>query len=87
MTPAHDPSPISNASDTPQIVHNIRERYPNTSLADLYDPLIVPKDLLDAHKRLDTALDRCYRRGTFKTESERLHFLFGRYAALTTSAV
>jgi hypothetical protein len=47
----------------------------------------MPKDLLDAHRRLDRAVDRCYRREAFKTDSERLRFLFERYAALTASEV
>ncbi len=72
-------------SDAAQAVLDIRERYPNASLADLYDPLSMPKDLLDAHKRLDRAVDRCYRRDAFKTDTERLRFLFERYAALTAS--
>ncbi|MGZ7188465.1 MAG: type IIL restriction-modification enzyme MmeI [Halobacteriota archaeon] len=60
-------------------------RYPNASLADLYDPLAMPKGLLDAHKKLDRAVDRCYRRQAFKTDSERLRFLFEQYIALTAS--
>ncbi|MGZ4848174.1 MAG: DNA methyltransferase [Halobacteriota archaeon] len=72
-------------SDAAQAVLSVRERYPNASLADLYDPLATPKDLLAAHKKLDKAVDRCYRREAFKTDSERLHFLFERYAALTAS--
>jgi N-6 DNA Methylase len=63
----------------------IREQHPRSSLADLYDLLAMPKDLLDAHKRLDKAVDRCYRREAFKTDAERLRFLFERYIALTAS--
>jgi hypothetical protein len=66
-----------------QEVLEVRKRYPNANLADLYDPLAMPKDLLDAHKRLDRAVDRCYMRERFATDLERLRFLFERYAALT----
>ena len=80
-----DPRPqdVQAVSDAAQAVLDVRERYPQNSLADLYDPLAMPKDLLDAHRKLDRAVDRCYRREAFKADSERLRFLFERYAALT----
>jgi hypothetical protein len=39
----------------------------------------MPKPLLDAHTDLDTAVDACYRKKTFKSELERLEFLFALY--------
>jgi hypothetical protein len=44
-------------------------------LADLYDPNSMPKRLLNAHQ----AVDDCYRTASFKTELERLEFLFALY--------
>jgi len=79
------PQDVQAISDAAQAVLKIRERYPNASLADLYDPLAMPKDLLNAHKRLDRAVDRCYRRERFATDLERLRFLFERYTELTAS--
>lgn len=58
---------VQAVKEAAEAVLTIRERYPNASLADLYDPLFMPKDLLDAHKRLDKAVDRCYRREPFAT--------------------
>jgi len=81
------PQDVQAVSDAALAVLDARQRYPQDSLADLYDPLAMPKDLLDAHRRLDRAVDRCYRREAFKTDSERLRFLFERYAALTASEV
>ena len=49
------------------------------TLADLYDPLTMPKMLLDAHHTLDAAVDRAYRAPRFASESDRLKFLFGLY--------
>ncbi|MGB2727213.1 MAG: DNA methyltransferase [Halobacteriota archaeon] len=60
-----------------------REMYADSSLADLYDPLLMPKKLLDAHKKLDRAVERCYRSKTFKTDLERLQFLFELYDKYT----
>ena len=54
-----------------------RAAFPDATLADLYDPNTMPKELLDAHRKLDSAVDACYRKATFKTELERLEYLFG----------
>jgi hypothetical protein len=60
-----------------------RAKYPSATLADLYDPLTMPADLLAAHKTLDRAVDACYGKKNFKSEPERLEFLFDRYRKLT----
>jgi len=52
---------------------------PGTSLADLYDPLSMPADLVHAHQKLDSAVDRCYRSKPFKTETSRVRVLFALY--------
>ncbi len=66
-----------------QAVLDARALYPNSTFADLYDPLTMPKPLLDAHKKLDAAVDASYRKAPFKSELERLEFLFGMYKELT----
>ncbi len=66
-----------------QAVLDARLAHPNATLADLYDPLSVPKDLLDAHHALDRAVDRAYSiTKPFPSESARLEFLFEKYQAL-----
>jgi hypothetical protein len=67
-----------------QKVKNIlgaRANHPKSSLADLYDPDTMPNDLRKAHQELDKAVDNCYGNKTFKTEMERVAFLFGLYKA------
>lgn len=54
-----------------------------SNLADLYDPLYMPGDLLKAHQSLDRAVDRCYRGKKFDSERERVEFLFELYEKLT----
>jgi hypothetical protein len=66
-----------------QEVLDARKLFPDSSLADLYDPSAMPKILVDAHRALDKAVDHCYRREPFKTELERLEFLFGLYRQYT----
>lgn len=56
----------------------MRKNYPNNTLADLYDPLAMPPDLLKAHHDLDKAVEKAYGK-TFKTDEERVAFLFGLY--------
>ena len=67
-----------------QAVLDARAAHPGATLADLYDPLTMPKNLLDAHKALDRAVDACYGTRKFTSEPERLEFLFERYKELTT---
>ena len=54
------------------------------SPADLYDPLTMPPALLKAHQKLDTAVDKAYGKTGFKSDAERVAFLFQRYQALTS---
>jgi hypothetical protein len=51
-------------------------------LADLCDPNTMPPDLVKAHRDLDRAVDRLYRRKGFETELKRVEFLFGKYQRL-----
>ncbi len=53
------------------------------SLADLYNPLTMPPDLLKAHHALDKTVDQCYRKAPFTSERERIEYLFAEYERLT----
>ena len=52
-------------------------------LADLYDPLAMPVALVQAHRGLDAAVDRLYRKEAFLAELERVEFLFELYERYT----
>ncbi|MDB9329703.1 class I SAM-dependent DNA methyltransferase, partial [Nodularia spumigena CS-591/04] len=67
-----------------QTVLDTRAKYPDSSLADLYDPLTMPPDLVKAHKALDKAVDLCYRPQPFVSELNRIEYLFSLYEALST---
>lgn len=56
-----------------------REKYPEKSIADLYNPKKMPKGLRDAHEKLDAAIERCYRPKPFESDEERLEYLFKLY--------
>ena len=49
------------------------------TLADLYDPDLMPPNLGRAHHALDRAVDRLYRRKRFTSERERVEYLFALY--------
>jgi hypothetical protein len=62
-----------------QAVLDARTQFPDSTLADLYDPLTMPPVLLKAHQALDKAVDASYCKTNFKTEAERVAFLFEKY--------
>ncbi len=66
-----------------QKILDIRNNYPDSSLADLYDRLTMPNDLIKAHQNLDKAVDLCYRNQTFTSELNRIEFLFNLYQNMT----
>ena len=66
-----------------QAVLDARGQFPESSLADLYDPLTMPPALLSAHQQLDRAVDAAYGRQTFASEAQRVAFLFALHARLT----
>ncbi|MCY7331935.1 MAG: DUF559 domain-containing protein, partial [Pseudanabaena sp. CAN_BIN31] len=66
-----------------QTVLDTRAKYPDSSLADLYDPLTMPPDLVKAHQALDKAVDLCYRPQPFVNELNRIEYLFSLYEALS----
>ena len=67
-----------------QGVLDARAKFPNATLADLYDPLAMPPELLKAHRNLDRAVDAAYGKTAFASEAERVAFLFERYRQLTS---
>jgi len=65
-----------------QAVMDARNNHPGSSLADLYDPLAMPRDLVEAHQKLDCEVLAAYGLKASSPESEILANLFTRYSAL-----
>jgi hypothetical protein len=59
-----------------QAVLDARAAHPQASLADLYDPVVMPPDLRKAHQALDKAVDAAYEKKTFTSDAERVAYLF-----------
>jgi type I restriction-modification system DNA methylase subunit len=56
-----------------------REKHPEKTLAQLYDPDKMPDGLKEAHRLNDEAVERCYRSNPFNSDEERLEYLFKLY--------
>lgn len=68
-----------------QKVLDARLLYPNSSLADLYDPISMPAELTKAHNELDKAVDLAYRPQAFTSEANRMVYLFELYEKYTAN--
>ncbi|MGH8729362.1 MAG: type IIL restriction-modification enzyme MmeI [Burkholderiales bacterium] len=89
-----DPSEtqVKTIEEAAQDVLDARAKFPNASLADLYDPIAMPRELRRAHEKLDHAADAAYaspepaRRSNrdFKSEAERVAFIFELYQQYTS---
>ena len=56
-----------------------REKHPEKTMAELYDPDKMPAGLRQAHSEMDLAVEQCYRKQPFKRDEERLEYLFKLY--------
>ncbi len=70
---------LSKLEPLAQAVLDARTAHPDATLADLYDPDLMPPNLRQAHHALDRAVDRLYRRSGFSSERERVEHLFMLY--------
>ncbi len=80
------PSPTDEQAEkiatTAQGILDARSRYPDSSMADLYDPNLMPYDLLEAHRANDRAVMAAYGFATRMTETECVSRLFDLYSAM-----
>ena len=74
---------------TAQMILDARALYPGASLADLYDPLTMPSELLKAHQQNDRAVMAAYgispKDEAFRNEAACVAMLMQRYQELTKS--
>ena len=83
--PWPDPDDVHKASieKVAEEILKIRRKYAGQSLADLYDPNLMPIDLLEAHHKLDREVEKAYSTEPFKGDSERIAHLFSMYNTKT----
>ena len=68
---------------TAQDILDVRAKYPNSSLADLYDKTAMPPELFKAHQANDRAVMEAYGFDPKMTESQIVAELFKMYKNLT----
>lgn len=73
-----------NLRSTAQKILDTRALYPNATLADLYDPLTMPVELVKAHEANNKAVDKAYSYKSGDDDASRVAFLFKRYEELTS---
>jgi hypothetical protein len=66
-----------------QTILDARAKFPDATLAELYDPDIMPAELRRAHTANDKAVDKLYRKSGFTSERERVEHLFMLYEKMT----
>lgn len=81
--PAFNPASKELVAKSAQAVVDERAKYASSSLADLYDPISMPRGLSQAHAALDKAVLGAYGLKSDATDSEILEMLFGKYVELT----
>ena len=69
--------------ETAQAILDARAKYPDSSLADLYDETLMPPELRKAHQANDKAVMQAYGFSTKMTESECVAQLFKLYEKLS----
>jgi hypothetical protein len=77
--PSRDDRARAAITDAAQEVLQERARHADASLADLYDPDLMPAELRRAHRALDTIVESLYRRAAFQSDRERVEHLFQLY--------
>ena len=75
-------SPREKISATARAILDARAAHPDSTLADLYDPLTMPPDLLNAHRANDRAVMSAYGFDAKMTESDCVAALFRLYEGL-----
>lgn len=66
-------------------VLDVREYHCDRTLAELYDPDLMPNDLRQAHAEVDTLVDSIYSKRSYETDEQRLSDLFAMYEEMTAA--
>jgi hypothetical protein len=66
-------------------VLDVREYHCEKTLAELYDPFLMPADLRQAHAEVDALVDSIYSKRGYETDEQRLSDLFAKYEEMTAA--
>ena len=82
--PSPTPDQKARIEQTAQEILDARALYPDSSLADLYDPLTMPPELRAAHNRNNIAVMKAYGFPTSMSEADCVAALMKMYQSLTS---
>ena len=82
--PSPTPDQKARIEQTAQEILDARALYPDSSLADLYDPLTMPSELRAAHNRNNIAVMKAYGFPTSMSEADCVAALMKMYQSLTS---
>jgi hypothetical protein len=85
--PTPNAKQIATIEKQAQAVLDARSVHENSTLADLYNPLTMPANLVKAHNELDKAVDAAYNFTGKKDDAARVAFLFLLYQKLSAPAI
>ena len=77
--PKSDPYQAAKIESTAKKILDARAKYPDSSLADLYDELTMPKELRDAHRENDAAVCEAYGLPADMSEGDVVMHMFRLY--------
>ncbi len=86
VPPASEPA-LAKLEPLAQAVLDARAAHAGATLAELYDPDLMPTALRRAHQALDRAVDRLYRKQGFTSDRERVEHLLSMYEKMTAPLV
>ena len=75
-------SPLDSLRPHAQRILNARNSHPTLTIGGMYDTKTMPANLLNAHKKLDRAVEKLYRKEPFQSDRDRLVYLLQRYGTM-----
>jgi hypothetical protein len=79
-----DPNDENSIVIAGNLVLKARAKHRSSTLAELYDPTAMPPELMEAHKKLDRAVDAMFAYKGSKDDPSRVAFLFSMYQTKTS---
>ena len=58
---------------------DVREKFSEKNISELYDPQKMPKQILEVHQRIDNVFESTYLESPFNSDDERIECLFNLY--------
>ncbi|AUX68803.1 hypothetical protein CHX26_04115 [Porphyrobacter sp. HT-58-2] len=83
--PDLDEGSLTELAASAETIQLIRDSHFPSTIAEIYDPEGMPRDLLDAHRSNDEVIEKLYVGRTFKNDTERLEHLFKLYTKMVAS--